>query len=79
MRKQLQRSAACLYQVLGEDVDRPAVGRDDLVIERGNAIVAVEAFYDQRAEGGQEPTDVCPLVLMRLRSVIEQLDALLGQ
>src|SRR4051794_33218163 len=40
---------ACSCQVLGEHVDRPAVGADDLVIKFGHVVVAVEEADDKHA------------------------------
>jgi hypothetical protein len=47
-----------LRQVLGEDVDRPAVCSDDLVVECRHVIVAVEEADDQHARGAEEPAEL---------------------
>ena len=54
----LQLDETSGQETLGEDVNRPAVGGDDLVVERGYVVIAVEEADDQQAGGGEEPAEL---------------------
>lgn len=53
----LQLGEACLHEVLGKDVDRPAVGGGDLVVERSHLVIAVKK--PRSSTGPANPVKCC--------------------